>query len=359
MVVEFPIYEIGGSASERGLQYGQLCKSLIHNRLDLIRSLFDSGGYFDFEWNDALKNSKKFLPFIEEYDPELVEEMNSVAEGAELKPDEILFLNVSYEYFSRLVHGVWDRCTTIAVTPSATTEGVTFIAQNDDWNEVFQQFMILLHIKQDSKPDIFQHCDAGTLGGNGINSAGVALCANSLLSGGWTFKGIPHLFVKRKILNSENMVDAVSAITSIKRCSSHNYLLAHSDGEGIDVESAPQECNFIFPEDGFITHTNHFVSNNPRIYDYKVQRSPDTLLRKHRADTILKEETGNITTDTIKRVFTDHFSRPHSICRHPNKRLSPMKQMQTNASLIFNMTQRTLEITRGTPCENEYITYEV
>ncbi len=356
---EFPLIEVEGTPNSIGLQYGEKCRPLIQRRLQVMKQLFQNGDLFDFKFEKAIECSQKFLPFIQKYNPEFIEEMNALADGAELDKNDILFLNVLYEFFSRKIPGVWDRCTTLFVKPDVTSDGITIIGQNDDWNEMFREFMILLKIRQKSKPDIIQLCDAGTIGGNGINNSGIALCANSIISGGWSFEGVPHLLIKRGILNSQNLADSIAAITSVPRCSSHNFLLAHSDGEGIDIEATPTQCNFIFPEEGFITHSNHFVSQNPHIHDYKVLRSPDTLLRKQRADTILNEEKGRISLSTIKRVFTDHFSKPHSVCRHPNSQTPPINQMQTNASMIVDMTNRELHLSNGPPCINEYNIYEI
>ena len=354
-----PIIEVHGDSYEVGFQYGSKCTNLICERLEVMRQLFNDKILFDFGWRKAIQKSKKYIPFIEKYDSELIEEMKGVASGANLSLDEILFLNVVYEFFSRRTPGVWNRCTTLFVKSEVTTNGIVIIGQNDDWNEIFRPFIVLLKIEQKSRPKIMQVCDAGTIGGNGINNYGVALCANSLLSGDWTFEGIPHLLIKRGALKSKNMAEAIAAITSSTRSSSHNYLLGHSEGEGIDIESTPTDCNFIFPANGFITHTNHFVIRTPHIQDNKVMRSPDTLVRKERADTILSHNIGKITLETIKHVFTDHFSKPHSICRHPNTQFSPPQQMQTNASMIIDMTNRILHISNGPPCENDYIIHKI
>ena len=305
-------------------------------------------------WDLAVEKSKQFVPYVEKYNPEFLEEIQAMGEGSDQKQDTIFFLNVVYEYFSRRVPGVWSSCTSISVMPHMTKDGVTLAGQNDDWNEAFQKTSIVLRVKRKSKPDILQFCDAGTLGGNGVNSAGIALCANSLLSGGWSFDGVPHYFLKRGVLDSEFYADAISAITAADRCNSHNFLLTHVDGLGVDIEATPGDMNLIYPDDGFIAHANHFVVQNPQIQDLKVARSPDSIIRQMRAEQQIRTELGEISIDTMKRIFVDHIGKPGSICRHPDDRLPSLSQMQTNASYIFDMTNRRFLIAQGPPCISEY-----
>jgi isopenicillin-N N-acyltransferase-like protein len=354
MAIGFPLIEIQGSTADRGFQYGKECKSLIDERIQILRNLFDASNIFDMSWDLALEKSKKFVPSVERCDPEQLEEIRGIAEGSGHKENMIFFLNVVYEFFSRKVPGVWSGCTAIAAMPQVTKDGVTLIGQNADWNEAFQGTLIILRMKRKSKPDVLQVCDAGTLGGNGVNSAGIALCANSLLSSGWSFEGVPHYFLKRGVLASEYFTDAISAITAANRCNSHNYLLAHVDGLAVDIEATPNEMNLIYPDEGFIVHANHFVAQNPLIKDLKVAQSPDSIIRQMRADQQMRSDLGEITIESMKRIFMDHVGTPGSICRHPDERKPLMSQMQTNASYIFDLTNRKFLVARGHPCENQY-----
>ncbi|MFO7837068.1 MAG: C45 family peptidase [Candidatus Thorarchaeota archaeon] len=354
MKKEFPLITIQGDAFNKGHEYGEKCKSLIDLRMSTLRSLFDSQDYFGVSWEKAIEKAKGYHHYIEKYAPHIVEEMRGIAVGADRTYDVIVFLNAVYEFFSLKVDGVWNGCTTASALPEITKEKNTIIGQNDDWNEIFQKASILLRIEQKSGPDILQFTEAGTVGGNGINSAGIGLCANSLQSSGWSVNGVPHLILKRGILNSTNFSNAIRAVSSAKRCSSHNYLITHIDGECIDIETTPYTANFIFPDRGFLTHTNHFVVTNSEITDNKVSRSPNTLIRKHRADKILSGETGSVSVDTFRRMFTDHFSKPHSICRHPDLERHKLHQMQTNASMIIDMTNSKMIISHGPPCLGGY-----
>jgi isopenicillin-N N-acyltransferase-like protein len=354
MAKGFPLIEIQGSIADRGFQYGKECKVLIDERIQTLRALFDSASVFDMSWDLAVEKSEQFIPHVEKYDPELIEEIKAVGEGSEQKENMIFFLNVVYEFFSRKVPGVWKGCTSISAMPQVTKDDMTLVGQNDDWTEAFQATSIILRVKRKSKPDILQFCDAGTLGGNGVNSAGIALCANSLLSDGWSFEGVPHYFLKRRVLDSEFFTDAISAITAAKRCNSHNYLLAHADGLSLDIEATPTDMNLILPDEGFIAHANHFVVQNPQIRDLKVARSPDSIIRQMRAEQQIRSELGEISIDTMKRIFTDHAGKPGSVCRHADERLQPLSQMQTNASYIFDLTNQKFLIAFGPPCRNQY-----
>ncbi|MGM0686886.1 MAG: C45 family autoproteolytic acyltransferase/hydrolase [Promethearchaeati archaeon] len=354
----FPLIEIQGNSTERGFEYGTKCRDLINRRIDILRNIIKSNIFFNVTWSDVLKKAKIFLSSIRQYDPQIVEELDDIAEGAERSFDEILLLNVIYEFFSLNVDGVWSGCTAVAITPESSLKSKTIVGQNDDWNEVFQDVSVLLKIDQEQGPRIVQFCDAGTIGGNGFNSEGISLCGNSLLSNNWNWKGIPHMILKRGALNAMTLSDAIRAITSARRCSSHNYLLAHSQGEAVDIETAPHEVSFLMPQEGILTHSNHFVTQKPNIQDLKVNKSPNSIIRKHRSSKLLQKKNGSITVDTVKEMFRDHFDFPHSICRHPSPENTAFHQIQTNASIIMDLTNSRLFLTRGTPCKNEYSCFQ-
>jgi len=88
----FPIISVEGDACEWGRQYGSQCNKLIKESLNLYHKSFKVDSNLD--WEAALELGRKFIPFIEEYDPMGMEEMQGIAEGSGRTLDEILLLNV-------------------------------------------------------------------------------------------------------------------------------------------------------------------------------------------------------------------------------------------------------------------------
>ena len=57
----------------------------------------------------------------------------------------------------------------------------------------------------------------------------------------------------------------------------------------------------------------------------------------------------------IAEALRDHFGYPNSVCNHPHGRDAPMKQNQTIASNIVDLTSGEYYIAAGTPCDAEYV----
>lgn len=70
---------LSGTPHERGVTYGRECRELID------RTIGDYERYFNnkpnLSWDYAIQMAAKFIPAIEAFAPELMEEMHGIAEG--------------------------------------------------------------------------------------------------------------------------------------------------------------------------------------------------------------------------------------------------------------------------------------
>jgi isopenicillin-N N-acyltransferase-like protein len=173
--------------------------------------------------------------------------------------------------------------------------------------------------------------------------------------------GVPIHIVLRGILNSRTLPQAVGQITRMDRGTSANYLIAHREGEALDVESTPSNYDALYPEDGWLIHTNHFVG--PRmvnIHDTARLNFPDTHLRYGRAAKLLGKRSDNMNIDTFKQIFRDHKGYPDSICRHGEASPPELGRPITGStvfSIIMNLSTGTFELAKGQPCEVGYDSY--
>jgi len=356
--VPFPVISVEGDAYERGYQYGSQCEKLIEEALGIYRRIFKAESNLD--WESALELARKFTSFIEEYDPSSMEEMRGIAEGAEQSFDNILALNVRTELMLLGGTGGIEECTTLAATPEATLSGHMLVAQNWDMKPAAAKVTVMLKEKQKNGPNIIQIVEAGIVGKMGFNSAGVCVLANIMVSDGWHL-GVPMQIILRKIMSQESLVDAMGAVLTAKRGSSGNYLIGYSGGEGseaVDIETAPDYYNVIWPNSGIIAHANHFSVTNSNIKDLLPPLDPGSLNRERRATKLLTKECGHIDMDVMKKVLRDHFDKkgPGSICCHIDPHLDEALQWLTNASFVIDLNKKTMDVAKGPPCENEYVT---
>jgi len=355
--IPFPIIYVEGDAYERGYQYGSQCRKLIEESVNVYRKIFEVDSNMD--WEAALRLARKFTAPIEKYDPPSIEEMRGIAKGSGQDFDSILAINARTELMLSREAGGLGECTTLAATSETTSSRHMLMAQNWDMKVTTAKLAVILKEKQNNGPNIVQLVEAGIIGKIGYNSAGVCVLANIMVSDGWHL-GVPMQIILRKIMNQENLVDAMGVVLSAKRASSGNYLIGYAGEEGneaVDIEAAPDYYNVLWPSDGTIAHANHFSINNPNIRDLFPPLDPGSLNREHRATKLLSKERGNITAAAIKKILRDHFDKKGSgsICCHVDPHFDESHQWLTIGSLVIDLNDKTLEIAKGPPCENKYI----
>jgi len=350
----FPLIEVSGGDFERGRQHGEEASDLVHFNLEGYRRLFrhDPG----LDWSAVLGQARQYLRPIEEYAPHLLEEMRGIAEGAGVSLDEILALNCRTEILSLKTIPLREECTALFVAPEATANGHAYVAQNWDWANVLRGGAVLLRIEQPGRPTVLTLTEAGLVGKIGLNSAGVGVCTNFLRCDHRRV-GVPFHVILREALNASRLGLAVAAVYRGDRADSGNYLVAHADGEAVSLEATPSDVGFLYPQQGVLVHTNHFITSRLQAGDRAIAESDNTLLRYGRAMRLLRARSGEITVDTLKGVFRDHFNCPKAICRHPDLTQPEMERSATLASMIIDLATGDMHVTAGEPCEAAYVRF--
>ena len=351
----FPIVEASGTPYEIGFAHGSGAKERVKVSLDTYKAMFKD--FSNIEWEDARERSKGFIAPIEQYSKDLLEELKGVAEGAGVDFLDILALNARSELVLQGAEGQSDGCTAIAVTPEKSKTGDVLIGQNWDWKSTQRDACIILKIRQNNKPDIFMITEAGIIGKLGFNSAGIGVCLNAL-SADKKPEGLPLHIALRGILDSEILSDAIVAAGRQKLACCANFLVAHTDGEAVNIEVGPDDFDVLYPENGIIAHTNHFLSlrlNNFK--DTTKQKFPDTFVRYGRAMKFLKAIDGKVGTEDIKTIFKDHGGYPDSICRHDDLKDPVGLRAATVFSMMINLSKKEVELAFGEPCRAPYIPY--
>ena len=353
-----PVLTLTGSPREIGRQHGEGVRSLVHDNLRFYMDLWQHMGGIDRE--KILSDVEAFVPFVRQLDPDLVDEMEGVAEGAGLEFREIAALNARTELtFACLPNALKDSspggCTSFGLMPEVTEQKHVIIGQNWDWRAEALQTSVVLRIAQENKPHIVMHAEAGTIGHRGLNSAGLGVCINYIRSELDGFKpGMPFLIKLRGILNSDRMSTALKMLMTFVGPNSMNMVIGHRDGEIIDVENLPNDLLFVYPRQGIHTHANHFESPMLKVRDTGKSTLADTIFRSQRLRRSLEARRGRLTVETIREALTDHFSYPDSICRHPDEKYPKIDQWMTLSSIILDLTEMTLRYTDGPPCQGPY-----
>ena len=349
--------ELSGTPYEIGYGHGSLAKEYVYKSIETYKDQFKNSAGVD--WEDAKKAAPKYIPYIKDYDPDLLEEMQGVADGAGLDLEDIIALNARSEVLmtmkKKTAEQLLDGCTNIAVGPERTTNGHTLLAHNWDWKASQKEAIVVFKIHQQNKPDMLMITEAGIIGKFGVNEYGIAVAMNALASPS-DANGVPLHCILRGILNSKNVFAAIKAIGGKLNACPANYMMASGAvGEVFDCERMTDDYEIIFPDDYVLVHTNHPTSTKIKIkyVDNTIGLTTSTYIRYHRAGKLIRQY-DKIGVDELKKVLSDHADDPNCICAHPDPNLDLKRAGCTVFNMIIDCTEKSMEICKGNPCCGEY-----
>ncbi|MGW0801991.1 C45 family autoproteolytic acyltransferase/hydolase [Nonomuraea sp. NPDC002799] len=345
-----PLIAVEGTYEEMGAELGRRTSPLVERSLaTYLRRFRDEAGLTDA---DVRRWGTIYLDVARRYDTRIAAMLEGLAAGAGQPIEHITALNARTE----MLYGTGYRdegCTSVAVLPKHTRDRHTLLAQNWDWQPEQGPVTFLLATRDTEGFSVLTLAEAGMLAKSGLNSAGLGVCANLLVSdrdtGG---PGVPYHYLLRGVLQSKTMAEAHRKVLDVRRISSGNLLIADAGGEAIDLEVAPDVFGTLLPQDGMITHSNHFQCALP-LTDKKAATSALTLLRPTRARHLLEDAAAARTLEIadIVGALRDHYSYPDGICRHVNPDTDAIVSVY---SVVMDLDQRDLYIAAYPPCERPY-----
>ncbi|MGH7332508.1 MAG: C45 family autoproteolytic acyltransferase/hydrolase [Candidatus Rokuibacteriota bacterium] len=292
-----------------------------------------------------------FAEPIREHAPFLWEELEGMARGSGLPVSRLLILQARAEVMRANRAAVPSlECTTFGLTGRRTAGEVTLFGQNVDLVPFVEEFGVIVRQYPRGAPAVLLYTTAGLLGHNGLNEAGVGVCANFIDDpGGWGV-GLPRYLLSRLALRAESAEAAREAALTPPRAASRNLLIADDRGVLLDLEALRREAAILRASDGLLVHANHLEA--PEFQGYE-KASENSRVRRERLEQLLAEAPGPLTIADIQGFYRDHANAPHSLCAHP----FPGRNLQTVVSVIGDLTNRELHAAKGSPCQAPYATY--
>jgi isopenicillin-N N-acyltransferase-like protein len=359
----FPHVRVRGDYRERGRQYGEQAHDRVQVSLAAYERVF--AHYAGWDWSKVRREAARHVPAIEALESGYLEEMRGIAAGAGVEFEDILALNVRTEVMlaakARQALGQANapgECSSFFLMPQVTASGHTLLGQNWDWLAHCYDSVVVLEVAQQGKPDFVTVVEAGLLCKVALNSSGVGLATNTLVTADDRGEeGIPYHVVLRAIIDCDSLNEVLATVQRMVRSSSANYLVAHRDGVGINLETAAGDFTgvyFLLPERGVILHTNHFLSPRFERTEVSLWVMPDSAVRLARCRAALESARRPFELQDIRRMLSDHADYPNGVCAHPDERDHPQERGATIASLIMDLDEQRLWLADGNPCETPY-----
>lgn len=363
-----------------------------------------------------------YLPGIEKYFPEALPELQGIADGAGVDLDQIMFLNARYDLArvrgptirpcpttksspaagtSQAVNGhnnassdepadiqELQECTSAGFLAESLDNGDVILSQNWDMsaNVFLKDTAVYLEIHPDPSEDLpvmFVTTEAGQLGRSGFNSAGLGVCASSLMStedyfpldltlppGSEQQPLLPMSLVRRQFLHNINFANALINVRNAPRHLSNKLIVGTADNFIMTMEITPSTVHLGYPSNGdnFVVGSNHFTSESFQASQWN-DRYPggSSWFRAVRvAQRVRPFNNKQLTAEKITEAFCDHLSLPSSVCQHmedctvKNVPDYPYKGAQTTlAHIRYNLTKRTATVCKGPPCVGTFNEYSL
>src|SRR5690606_20725046 len=364
----FPLVEVSGSPNERVLQHGRA----VFNRVRRSAQIYDAALQSLGMGADAIASILvQFRLETEAFEPAYVEEMQGIADGAEISFNEVLMINARTEIVSlarrhsrqpldaAIQSG--DECTGAAILPARSITGTLIQGQN--WDNRFDcaDTAIILRVLREDGPDVLTFVEAGGLARYGMNSAGIVLNGNGLASSrDYTQSGIPLPLVRRKALEQEHYAVALQIVAATPKACSCNVMLGTSLGLSVNLECAPDETFLQYPEDGLLVHANHWSTRVAlgKLRETGMATSPESPYRDVRVLQALRSAGPLVGLDHLKQAFDDRHASPYSVCRPPRMGGQGYPS-STTATLLMEPAAGTMAVARMPCLEPRYATYGI
>lgn len=341
---------VGGTHLEIGHQLGRECREGIQHALQRVGD--EIARFTTLE--QARKRAEKYVPFIERDAKHMLEEIEGLADGAGISMAEALMLQLRFELVGFDGQG-GEGCSSFAIVDG----GHRVSGQNVDAPSWHKELGMVLEIRTPDGPDLLMYnYYPGMIGYLGINSAGLSVFGNAVVSPGWRI-GFPRYLAVRLALEQETVAEAEARATHLHRASTINLMITDRQGNIRDLELDVEEVGVLDPVNGRLFHTNHYLCPSLLKKECLLPLIPDTIDRlrvgAERLEAISLSDQDTDVVVTMGRLLSDHSIGPSSICRH-RAEISQYEgdQWVSIGSIIAEPDYGRMNVCFGNPCELTY-----
>ncbi len=335
---------LSGNAFERGLQHGRVLEQQINGFLDDNKARINSIRQTPLE--DSLVQSQVLLhaAIIESQLPEIAEELRGLAAGANISYEDAVLLQIRMELIAFNEQDILEGdCSTVAFdrSPNSIITGQTIdLAGNmTDLGCIFR-----IIPEHNDAPEILMYGFAGLLGYMGLNSHGLSININMVVSDDWQPGVSPYLLV-RHLLTLSSIEECLDEMKRIKLSSSRSFLVT-CNNKMINIECTPNEFQIV--ESAILMHTNHYLHNDLKEKDkmhFLFKNS--SVKRLNLLQDLLPEDKKDLTAEMLFSIFSDHSLYPVGICAHSEGNI---RRSETVGAVVMEPAKSLLSARKGNAC---------
>lgn len=295
------------------------------------------------------EQADKLIELYENCAPGIKEEVQGCADAVG-RPVE----NIQYVWETILTPG----CSHLAVMPSKSEQGGTLVARNYDLNESIDDLTLCITRPEGKYAHIgFSVKSFGRTEGMNEHGLCITTSAAGMPVGSLpqmrkpAIQGLQFWIVVRGVLeNCKTVDDAVAHISKQTIGSNAHFLVADAAGNSALVTTFDGEKSVSYGdvEEGYLHATNHvFQDDIAHLDPVKIENSLT------RYDMIAEHVTKNnkVSTESLKKLFGTEF--PAGLSSHAYSEF-----FGTLRSMVFDLTNRSVEVCFGSAAHNSWHTFD-
>ena len=350
-VKELPVVEVHGSFKNMGQQFGESCRSQIHELYEIrlkaaLQHASDRGREYTVE--QALSIAGGNLSILKEYDEDIYEETLGIAEGAGLSLSQIFILQGLTDFRDYLSWGkIADGfgCTAFGINPEKSASKKLYMAQNWDLGTSNMPYVCMVKRNPNEGPATCSLTVYGGLCMVSLNSEGIAVGTTNIKTTD-SRPGVHYLNILHKAMKAKTFTEAENAVTKAPRAGAHFYMIGDSEGKLKGIECSALKHAEIPIQNGVLSHCNHIL--DPLLETLQAEdMGPSTCRRQQRIDQLLNRD--SFSFNDIKEILSDHEGGELAICRH-----DVGEGISTNGAVIMEPQNGIIHACRSYPHEGKW-----
>ncbi len=335
---------VQGAPRERGEQLGQVLR-------ERIRAFLDDDLARIHRLARRPVHREQLDPVIQEHAqviraalPDIAEEIEGIAHGAGIPVLDAFLLQMRRELIAWAGRAEAGDCSTLAV---AASDHEPVLGQTVDLQGGMAELAHVLRVRPPPPGvEAVLYTFVGLLGYLGLNSAGLAVGINMVVSDGWT-PGVPPYLLVRHLLSLRTIEDCLEALQRIP-WSSSRCLTIMDPVRAVQVERAGHELRVL--EGPVLLHTNHYLHPELEPLDrvHPLIRRSSRLRLRRLAELVESRRDSGLGPTEVFSLLSDHANAPAAICCHGH---GDHRQFETVGAVAILPHSRRLYIRAGPPCE--------
>lgn len=271
----------GLSALERGRVHGETFRADIQ-ALAEIRTELIAHAWLQVGSDKVRERAHLHLPILAEYDTDLWEEFQGIAQGAEVSETDLLILNhyTDLRDLGLAKEALEEGCTIL----HARYGDEVLVGQTWDMHATAGPYVMMMYLPDDG---VWTQTVTGCLGLCGLNRHGLSVAINNLVMGDAKV-GVSWPSLVRKMLRAKSVDEAESVLRKTTVGSGHHYLLVDRERSVAWEISGSQSAAVYEGTPATYVHANHCLDAGLAASS-QIAESSTTHDRQCQAEDLLKK----------------------------------------------------------------------